>query len=113
MSLAITVLSENGTLANGRPRLVASVFYVSSSSSFTREIVDLAKIGEAYDLLDDDTSAMVEIDPAGLLALKVEPHLDMINGHDFENYRSCVAEIERAQKAARVDGVRVMISPAV
>jgi hypothetical protein len=112
MSLAITILTETTLRINGRPRLHASVFYVSSSSSFTREFVDLAKIAEAYDLLDDDACAMVEIDPTGLLALTIEPHLDMINGRDFEAYRSCVAEIARAQKAARAEGVRVMISPA-
>ncbi len=109
MTLALTILTETGTFGNGRPRLAAEIIHLSLSSGFTRDLVDLAKLGPDYDLLEGDVD-MIEIDPAGLLALNVEPDLNMINGQDFDGYASSVAELRRAQDALRRDGVRAMIS---
>ena len=108
MSLMITVLSETGTLPNGRPRLTGQSFHVSPTASFSRELAEVARFGDEYTMLDADCTT-VEIAPEGLLALTIETELCMIDGESYEGNRSGVEELARAQEAARGEGVRVMI----
>lgn len=112
MSLMITILSETGTLPNGRPRLTGQSFDVSPTASFTRELAEIARFGDELCMLDADCP-MVEIDPEGLLELTITPDLNMINGACYDGNSTGVAQLALAQEAARVENVRVMISAAI
>ncbi len=109
MSLMITILSEAGTLKNGRPRLVAQSFHVSPVRSHTQDLAELGGFTDAYAMLDGDCTG-VEIDADGILALTIDPDLNMINGCCFDSCSHGVKELAAAQQAIReTDAVRVMI----
>lgn len=109
MSLAITILTTAGTLANGHDRLVSTSFSVSPVRSFTRDIAEFLGCEAELAELDQGEIAAIEIDPAGLLSLTIMPHLNMINGGCFDATSSGVDALAKAQKAARAPGARVMI----
>jgi hypothetical protein len=109
MSLMITILSEAGTLKNGRPRLVAQSFQVSPVRSHTQDLAELAGFTEAYAMLDGDCTG-VEIDAEDILGLRIDPSLNMINGRCFDSCSHGVQELAAAQQTIREsDAVRVMI----
>ncbi len=109
MSLAITILTVTGTLSNGRERLTATTFHVSPVQSFSRDLAEMIGCEDALAELNQGEVHAVEIDPAGLLALEILPHLNMIGGGCFDNVGSHIDDIARAQAAARAPNVRVMI----
>jgi hypothetical protein len=108
MSLMITILSETGTLPNGRPRLSGQSFHVSPVRDFTYHLAEVARFGDEYTMLDADCTT-VEIDPEGLLDLTIEPSLNMINGECFDGNSEAIEQLALAQDAARGENVRVMI----
>lgn len=108
MSLLITVLSETGTLPNGRARLTGQSFQVSPVRDFTHHLAETARFGDEYMMLDGDCT-VVEIDPEGLLELTIDVDLNMINGECFDGNSHGIAQLALAQEAARAENARVMI----